>query len=71
MNAIKIYPKKGKPYYFEKMIGKRAIKGTHSLKYATRLQANESREIVRDLCKWIDCSVVTYIDFDEQLLLAH
>lgn len=44
---IEIYPRKGKPYYFQKMIGKYGIKGTGNLKEATMfLTLKEAEEVI-------------------------
>lgn len=71
MIIIKIYPKKGKPYYFQKKIGRNALIGTSNLNRATRFNASIAHEIVRELSVWIECYPMSYTDFDDQLLLAH
>ena len=44
---IKIHPKQGRPYYFQKMIGKYAVKGTRNLKEATMfLTLKEAEEVI-------------------------
>lgn len=41
-SIIKIYPEKSEPYYFQKTIGKYAVKGTKDISKATRLTHNEA-----------------------------
>lgn len=44
---IEIYPKTGEPYYFQKMVGKYAVKGTSNLREATMfLTLKEAEEVI-------------------------
>lgn len=45
---IKIYPKTGEPYYFQKMIGKYAVKGTKNLKEATMFKSYKDSKKITD-----------------------
>lgn len=45
---IKIYPKTGEPYYFQKMIGKYAVKGTKNLKDATMFKTFKDSKKITD-----------------------
>lgn len=58
MHVIIVHPKKGKPYFFKKMIGKRAIIGTYDDTQATKMGFVECGEIVIQLSEWIKCEPV-------------
>lgn len=57
---IKVYPKKGKPYYFQKMIGKHTIMGTHIKGKAKHLTLQEKREVTALLDGFIKYEVIDY-----------
>lgn len=65
---IRLRPKSGEPYYFQKMLGSDALVGTKYIEEATKLPYQEAIQLHSNLLKFISAELLEEYSDSDQLL---